>query len=476
MFENLDQFSRVNFESPPQSPNKLDPKVSAPTTIAAAIAPTTPVSPTSTATVAAEVAVTAESTTIVADSIHPLSVSTPSEQDTVPFRDAAPLELPSNFPTEAPEPTETAASANDTSIASPPAAAEAEDAAECSNALLRPTKSALKRQRTRNQVFEELRAFTRSPQYVALAKSLAISFESSSTLNYTEGSRSEPISPVASGLGPTFLLPIFPSPTKYHFRSHDRRRASFPKSASQSNRLNVNVNVNMSVNMQLNGSSIRSDASSTGSNIKQLRFSLEVQELVFLPTSPPFRISRAKPTRAHSDPAIQTSTCSSFIAPSHVHAGVPQSIYPGQSLISTAAASASSFENTTTTFIKVRAQGPSRRSSAKTSSTAPYLHHDDDDEDDAECHFIDDFQEEYHFEDCHESDYDDEDDDEFNGMISGGSHRLRLSAKDAIIARRAQTDENRRHPGVLWQVYTAVTGVRELIAWYGSMVYHSSSL
>jgi len=91
----------------------------------------------------------------------------------------------------------------------------------------------------------------------------------------------------------------------------------------------------------------------------------------------------------------------------------------------------------------------------------------------------DDFNDDSHFEDCREvSDYDDEDeeDDEYNG-VGTGSHRYKLSAKNAIVARRAQADEHRKAaPGMLWQVYTAVTGVKELIAWYGSMVYHSSSL
>ncbi|KAF9115233.1 hypothetical protein BGX27_008467 [Mortierella sp. AM989] len=345
-------------------------------------------------------------------------------------------------------------------------------------AILRPTKSALKQQGTRDHIFEELRAFTHSPQYVALTKSLLSipdDMETSTALSCTRGTRSEPATPDLNNANSAFFLPIFPEPTKYHFRSHDHRRASFPKSSSHSSRLSVNVNLNMNADMQPDSAGSESSSPSSLISSKQLRFSLEVQELIFLPTSPPFRISRARPTRAYSDPSIQTMTCSSFIAPSYIHSTVPSSFYQqhhSSGLISTAAASSSS-DNTTTTFIKVQAQDA--RVSAKGSSNKPYLQQDDD-EDRLECNFNDDYHA-YFFEDCNDSDFtEDEEDDEFNG-VGTGSHRYRLSTKNAIIARRAQIDERHHgHPGMLWKVYTAVTGVKELIAWYGSMVYHSSSM
>ncbi|KAG0298185.1 hypothetical protein BGZ96_001730 [Linnemannia gamsii] len=409
------------------------------------------------------------------------------------------------------------------------------------SALSRPQKSALKQLGTMTQTFEELRSFTQTPQYLALAKALA-SFSlisssegSSSTLvAFMEGTQSEPMSPIIDGDGTsTFLLPIFPSPTKYHFRGHNRRRASFPKSASHPSRLNVNINLNMNVSVHSASAAGGRRATIGGGHggtsghhhhrhncggrlvpsaaAKQLRFSLEVQELIFLPTSPPFRISRAKPTRAHSDPAIRTATCSSFIAPqSKVNSHGPQgglspALLHRAGLISTATASAASFENTTTTFIKVRASSSSHGSRSRV-----YYH--DDNENRPECDFNNNG---YYFEDCREgdgvfttdeelTDGDDEDDfndsedledddeyDEFNGLgrkrhqhrrrQHATSRRYRLLSKDAIVARQANgNDANHPKagggPGVLWQVYTAVTGVKELIAWYGSMVYHSSSL
>ncbi|KAG0375229.1 hypothetical protein BGX24_009388 [Mortierella sp. AD032] len=395
-----------------------------------------------------------------------------------------------------------------------------------------------------SQTFEELRSFTQTPQYLALADALA-SFSLSSTgeegaaasLAFADGTRSEPMSPIAlGGDNATFLLPIFPAPTKYHFRSHDQRRASFPKSTSHPSQLNVNINLNMNVSVHSASATNCRRATIGGSNnsgsdhhhrhhrggrlvpsasAKQLRFSLEVQELIFLPTSPPFRISRAKPTRAHSDPAIQTASCSSFIAPQqqqqhHTNGLSPalqHSLYRA-GLISTATASAASFENTTTTFIKVHASSRSGKL---------YLQ-DDEDENRSECYYNGGCQyedcretsngcaistdEEYgeedeydlETEDDDEEDFDDEEYDEFNGLgrkrpqhrhqrrQHTTSRRYRLLAKDAIVARRTVSGNDTTHPakaagpGVLWQVYTAVTGVKELIAWYGSMVYHSSSL
>ncbi|KAG0056954.1 hypothetical protein BGZ83_002561 [Gryganskiella cystojenkinii] len=342
----------------------------------------------------------------------------------------------------------------------------------------------MKRQRTRLQVFEELRAFTRSTTYAAWTQALASTATSTSTA-VLDGSKSEPISPITSSPS-SFLLPIFPSPTKYHFRSQDRRRASFPKSSSHSN-LNLNVNINM---MGLSMQQVNNIAVSESRQAvipKHLRFSLEVQELVFLQSSPPFRISRAKPTRAHSDPAIQTSSSSSFIAPSHSSASsspsnvtaaiqaaslssspsstnLLQQQHQGN-LISTATASSSSFENTTTTFIKIRAQD--------------FRGLGIDEDDIPECKYNDDYLDEYLFEDCRESGEDEDDEEYEEGDDECEPYcesRTRLSSKDGVVARRIQREDRHRHPSMLWQVYTAVTGVKELIAWYGSMVYHSSSL
>ncbi|CAO3564349.1 unnamed protein product [Mortierella alpina] len=365
----------------------------------------------------------------------------------------------------------------------------------------RPQKSVLKQQGTMVQTFEELRGFTHSPQYLALCNFLALPLPSN--MSFADGSRSEPMSPVSNSSGPAFMLPIFPAPTKYHFRSHDRRRASFPKSSCQSGRLNGNVDVNTSVvdiqQLQRNGTFGHGSHVSSAC-AKQLRFSLEVQELIFLPTSPPFRISRAKPTRAHSDPAIRSTHSSSFIAPSldHPHAIWPcpadhsgawhqreHSHRPGNCKeVSTVAASANAAEDnnvTTTTFIKIQTHNGRYTSSSSSSSRGMRSSRRGvglrEDEDDEAVH------DEYLFDECCESTEDedldvDEDEDEFNGLTKkGGYSRFRFAAKDAIVARRVPADD-RAHatPGVLWQVYTAVTGVKELIAWYGSMVYHSSSL
>ncbi|KAF9344328.1 hypothetical protein BGX26_004524 [Mortierella sp. AD094] len=403
----------------------------------------------------------------VQETVHPLSLPT-SHQDAAP---SDPVSV--STPTQQSDSTSESLEAHPSTLSDTTGAPIPSD--ERSNALLRPTKSALKQQGTRDQIFEELRAFTHSPQYVALTRSLStISNETRSTaISCTGGTRSEPVTPVSNSSSPAFLLPIFSAPTKYHFRSHDRRRASFPKSSSHPSRLNINVNLNMSVNMQLDSAGSECSPTSVVSS-KQLRFSLEVQELIFLPTSPPFRISRAKPTRAYSDPAIQTATCSSFIAPSYALASPFYQQQPNGSLISTAAASASSPENTTTTFIKVQAQDA--RALAKSLSNKLYLQHEDD-ENRPECDFNNDYHDEYIYEDCDDSEYtEDEEDDEFNG-VGTGSHRYRLSTKNAIVARRTHIDERHHaHPSMLWKVYTAVTGVKELIAWYGSMVYHSSSL
>ncbi|KAF9320024.1 hypothetical protein BG003_007386 [Podila horticola] len=299
------------------------------------------------------------------------------------------------------------------------------------SSIFRPQKSALKQQGTRLQLIEELRCFATSPQYLSICNTLA-TFRPS-TASISTGTRSEPLSPTTPSLS-SFVLPIFPQPT-HQYRGHDHRRASFPKSASHPNRLNTTLTAN--------------PLSITATSTKQLRFSLEVQELVFLPTSPPFRISRAKPTRAHSDPAIQTSTSSSFMAPSHptFHAASLRD----RNLISTAMASG---KESTTTFIKIRDRSSSSSSRRNYGAADEY-----EEEDELGISFDDD--DDYLFQDC----------------VEDERHQF-VPAKDAMIARRVKDEQHPRRigPGVLWQVYTAVTGVKELIAWYGSMVYHSSSL
>ncbi|KFH71130.1 hypothetical protein MVEG_03976 [Podila verticillata NRRL 6337] len=300
-----------------------------------------------------------------------------------------------------------------------------------SSSLFKPQKSALKQQGTRLQLIEELRCFATSPQYLAICNTLT-TFRSSTPIS--SGTRSEPLSPITPNLS-TFVVPIFP-PSKRQYRHYDRRRASFPKSASHPNRLN---------------SALTANPISNATSTKQLRFSLEVQELVFLPTSPPFRISRAKPTRAHSDPAIQTSASSSFIAPSHA----PSSHIRDRNLIATATASG---KESTTTFIKIQ-----DRSSSSSSRSRNYGVNEYEEEDELGISF-DDNDDDYLFQDCNEDNND-------------ARHQF-VPAKDVVVARRVQDEQHPRRigPGVLWQVYTAVTGVKELIAWYGSMVYHSSSL
>ncbi|KAI1312650.1 hypothetical protein EDD11_002887 [Mortierella claussenii] len=405
----------------------------------AAVNPVIP-SPPITSTIAA----TVSSLAVASPPIHLFAAATEDDLEAVSLA-SLPKVQETNHTSDSCKDTDTAAPMVAANTSSPSSSFSEPNA---NNALLRPTKSALKQQRTRTQVFDELRAFTLSPQYMALTRALTMmtlpSSSSTALATLSEGSQSEPISPVST-IGPAFLLPIFPAPTKYHFRSHDRRRASFPKSASHPSRLNINVNVNLNLNMSVHMGPGHSGEDSTcdnslvssplsSSSSKQLRFSLEVQELVFLPTSPPFRISRAKPTRAHSDPAIQTATCSSFIAPSNIpscpryvsstaataQAG-SQSSNPQGSMISTATASASSFENTATTFIKVQAHDGTKSSSNTARLYLQTGDEDEDDEDASHCHFSDDFHDEYLFEDCregHELDEDEEEeDDEYNGTM-----------------------------------------------------------
>ncbi|KAG0031301.1 hypothetical protein BGZ82_007038 [Podila clonocystis] len=301
-----------------------------------------------------------------------------------------------------------------------------------STSSFRPQKSVLKQQGTRLQLIEQLRCFATSPQYLSICNTLA-TFRPSTPPSISTGTRSEPLSPITPSLS-SFVLPIFPA--KHQYRSRDHRRASFPKSASHPNRLNTTLTAK--------------PLSNTATSTKQLRFSLEVQELVFLPTSPPFRISRAKPTRAHSDPAIQTSTSSSFMAPSHP---LPSLHGPSRdrNLISTATASG---KESTTTFIKIQ-----DRSSSSSRSRGYGVTDDYEEEDELGISFDDD---DYLFQEC----------------VEDNERHQFLPAKDVVVARRVQDEQHPRRigPGVLWQVYTAVTGVKELIAWYGSMVYHSSSL
>ncbi|KAG0084312.1 hypothetical protein BGZ93_001302, partial [Podila epicladia] len=242
------------------------------------------------------------------------------------------------------------------------------------SSMFRPQKSVLKQQGTRLQLIEELRCFATSPQYLSICNTLA-TFQPS-TPSSVSGTRSEPLSPITPSLS-AFVLPMFPS--KHQYRSRDHRRASFPKSASHPNRLNTTLTAT-----PISGTS----ATST----KQLRFSLEVQELVFLPTSPPFRISRAKPTRAHSDPAIQTSTSSSFMAPSHPLPTLHGSSLRDRSLISTATASG---KENTTTFIKIQDRSSSSSRSKSYGVTDEY-----EEEDELGISFDDD---DYLFQDCVEA-------------------------------------------------------------------------
>ncbi|KAF9271778.1 hypothetical protein BGZ68_003074, partial [Mortierella alpina] len=317
----------------------------------------------------------------------------------------------------------------------------------------RPQKSVLKQQGTMIQTLEELRAFTQSPQYLALCNFLSLPLPHN--LAFADGSRSEPMSPISNSSGPAFMLPIFPAPTKYHFRSHDRRRASFPKSSCQSGRLNGNVDANTSVmnihQLQRNGTFGHGSHVSSAC-AKQLRFSLEVQELVFLPTSPPFRISRAKPTRAHSDPAIRSTHSSSFIAPSPDH---PHATWPcphgNCKLVSTGEASANAATDntttTTTTFFKIQSysgrytSSSSRSSRGVRSSRRGAGVHEDQVEHATECDFHEDVHDAYRFDECCESTEDDEDlevdedEDEFNGLTKKGCYsRFRFAPKDAIVA------------------------------------------
>ncbi|KAF9330830.1 hypothetical protein BG006_006237 [Podila minutissima] len=306
------------------------------------------------------------------------------------------------------------------------------------SSMFRPQKSVLKQQGTRLQLIEELRCFATSPQYHSICNTLA-TFRSS-TPSSVSGTRSEPLSPITSSLS-AFVLPIFPE--KHQYRSRDHRRASFPKSASHPNRLNTALTAN--------------PLSSTGvTSTKQLRFSLEVQELVFLPTSPPFRISRAKPTRAHSDPAIQTSTSSSFMAPSHPLPTLHAPSLRDRNLISTATAFG---KENTTTFIKIQDRSSSSSPSSSSRSRNYGMTDEYEEEDELGISFDDD---DYLFQDC----------------VEDIERRQFVPSKGAVVVRRVQDEQHPRRigPGVLWQVYTAVTGVKELIAWYGSMVYHSSSL
>ncbi|KAF9405492.1 hypothetical protein BGZ94_003512 [Podila epigama] len=341
------------------------------------------------------------------------------------------------------------------------------------------------------QLIEELRSFVNSPQYIALTDALAAwSGATSTTLSSSPpssptlgtGTRSEPLSPsIPSPRSSVFVMPVIPAPSKFNFRNHDRRRASFPKSISHPNRLNTRLGRASTTALSVHASAVSSS--------KQLRFSLEVQELVFLPSSPPFRISRAKPTRAHSDPAIQSSASSSYLAPSPHYLPFnnpsPSSSqsnrhYSSEStlpitertLVSTSAADAST-ESTTTTFIKIQDTSSSSSATRSLRTYGTVLEDDYEEEDELGISFNDDLNDDYMFQDCLEHSGDEE-------LVRPGVQRHHfVPAKDSVVARRVQADEHhprRVRPGVLWQVYTAVTGVKELIAWYGSMVYHSSSL
>ncbi|KAG0197682.1 hypothetical protein BGX28_008804 [Mortierella sp. GBA30] len=537
------------FESPPESPKSetADPvailldSASSPSSSPAAPSSCATTTITTTTTEASSVAV-AESLLAVAPITTALSSSETALREDSQSSTTVHLHLPtpessiltvtttpsSVHPLAAVDTLTTSTSSTDlssTATARATAAANGLSSAVVESPFPRPQKSALKQQRTRMQTFEELRAYTHSPQYLALCNFLALPIPPHNH-SFTDGSRSEPMSPtLVNGSGEpssssTFMLPIFPAPTKYHFRSHDRRRASFPKSSSHSfassGQLNANV-VDLSMGVcNIQELHRRKEARPICSG-KQLRFSLEVQELIFLPTSPPFRISRAKPTRAHSDPAIHSSTCSSYIAPSQDHSH-PQAAWPcpqeeeheqkassfvssnysghGQrELISSATTNYAVDNASTATSLKIQKARDGKSSSVSSSSSTTKTGSSKHRRRDENVYFEDDFflDDEYRFDDFSESNEDDEDDDEEEeeeeeeisgrrNKRSGHQSRFRFAstAKDAIV-RRVHGDHHPNHqahatPGVLWQVYTAVTGVKELIAWYGSMVYHSSSL
>ncbi|KAF9577780.1 hypothetical protein BGW38_006780 [Lunasporangiospora selenospora] len=485
------------------------------------------------------------------------------------------------------------------------------------NGSCRPQKSALKRGRTRGQVFEELRLFLRSEEYQVLSRSLVSSAYSDGHHAQMDGTQSAPLSPISSPILPLPSVASSPalssaaSPslvfaptqtmtatsTKYHFRSVDhRRRASFPKSTSHPARLEDQGHLNMGLmQMPLSlslGMSLPMPVSGRGADQgmtvtcpttpstetpsimmpgKQLRFSLEVQELVFLPSSPPFRISRAKPTRAHSDPAIQTVTNASYIAPSYIHIGPGSN--PAMDL-----QTYRQYQQHQHQQYHYRDDGASaptaeqnRRSGGMVASagygrTLP-LHHPatgvmiskDDDQDSMDSTLNDEFSDEYMFVDCREDDEaegeaeahgddmldENDEDEELEDEALDGALRKRSSSTSAssssspttlpvsrmggrrsrrggfsgatgatattgtsgmgkngrrwssgsIVAQDLSTVAGSgnavttteggpggvaavggRGPGMLWHVYTAVHGVKELIAWYGYMVYHSSSL
>ncbi|KAG0236261.1 hypothetical protein BGW41_000522 [Actinomortierella wolfii] len=416
-----------------------------------------------------------------------------------------------------------------------------------------PRKSSLKRLGTRQQQLDELRAFLHSQEYKLLTQMLlattaasAICSSSCSQQPREDGTCSAPVTPIMTN-PPMLAMPMVPAPTRYHFRSTDRqRRASFPKYVthpSSSSSLSTTPSFAGGDMTTTNG------GSPSGSlNGKQLRFSLEVQELVFLPSSPPFRVSRAKPIRANSDPAVQSVATSSFLAPPLGYRHQPHLRYNQQQLQqqSLGADAHNSIATATSIGSSGIAAGTGRTLVVRTGNgvdntvvgnargriisggvgsfrVSRAAHHglalDLPEEEEGIDFGIDDVgaRNEHHRsyrhlyspvtsflkgqhdkrkyspqtyyqsmvdEIDHEEDEDEDvdevdvDDDIFfptmETIPEDDSH------KDGTVVRRIeqqhQLQQEQQHKGVLWRVYTVVTGVRDIVAWCGSMVYYSSTL
>ncbi|KAG0269455.1 hypothetical protein DFQ27_003367 [Actinomortierella ambigua] len=500
-----------------------------------------------------------------------------------------------------------------------------------------PKKSSLKRLGTRQQQLDELRAFLKSQEYRTLnlvlsaleeaaaaaaaeaATAAAATTTATSTTTTTstisclsslslpqprgeDGTCSAPVTPVMGNPPMLLALPLAPAPARYHFRSTDRqRRASFPKyvthpaSSSSLSPSMTTITTTSSSSMSIGCGHLTttnttttatgSTAMTSGSlNGKQLRFSLEVQELVFLPSSPPFRVSRAKPIRANSDPAVHSAATSSYLAPSlghrhqnqHHHYSHQHQYHSHQSplgdntcmgangtkhsCIATAASNLASRNGGNcgrTMVVRIGAdntvEGGDLRGGAGARTGAPFRvsrsggHHGlaldlslEEEEEigasgfegyrgkvpredgkgfivsgdatttaaaaEADYHpiyptatpFLNgqrNKRKHYHHPTHYQSMSDDidQDDDEENADetdledeifyptietisegddYSGSSH----DQDDGSMATTRRIDQQQQHKGVLWQMYTVVTGVRDIVAWCGSMVYYSSTL
>ncbi|KAF9972488.1 hypothetical protein BGZ73_004396 [Actinomortierella ambigua] len=495
------------------------------------------------------------------------------------------------------------------------------DTALAIKARTTPKKSSLKRLGTRQQQLDELRAFPKSQEYRALSQMLsavveataaavaATSASTTSTISCLlsspqpreeDGTCSAPVTPVMGNAPMLLAMPLVPAPTRYHFRSTDRqRRASFPKysthpgSSSSLSPSTSTTTTTSSSSLTICGGHLTTSTTTatTGTttsgslNGKQLRFSLEVQELLFLPSSPPFRVSRAKPVRANSDPAVHSAATSSFLAPSlgyrhhqynhiyhqpHHHY---QNQYSSQQVPSgnnasfgsnggTQSCIATAVSNTTvrtttnggnTRTMVVRAGAESTiEGDLRVAGGAPFrasrAHHGLardlalDEEEEMGVSEFQDYQGRIHGEDdksifaagdalaatataaadyhhlyptatsflndqqrdkrkyhhpmhycgmddgVGQDDLDDDDDDEDESdpedeiffptieTISEGDDYISSHGQDNGNGRRIDQQQQQQHKGVLWQMYTVVTGVRDIVAWCGSMVYYSSTL